>query len=156
MFNLYDITLKDNRNANIIADKLKTPHNAYYFVRDNIKYQDDLFWNSWETPDTILQRKWGVCSGMAILLSSMLSKMGYENKLVITQIKKSGRLHVFNGIKTTGSNGKWVYCDTTAKHTPYGILPNREQKVIGEIYSTGAFVKNPILFNRCCSKFTED
>lgn len=156
MFTLYALTNTNNTHSNEIAERLKTPDNCYYFVRDNIQYKNDLIWNQWESPDTVLERKWGVCSGMAILLASMLAHNGYENKLVITQIKSNKGLHVFNGIKMNGSNGKWVYCDATAKNTPFGKLPNRNQKVIGEIYKTGAFVKNPILFNQCCSKFTED
>lgn len=156
MFTLYELTTQNNSLSNNVADKLNTPEKCYYFIRDNIQYKNDIFWNSWETPDTILERKWGVCSGMAILYSSMLSHLGYENKLVITQVKKTKGLHVFNGIKIQGSNGKWVYCDTTAKKTLYGQLPNRNQLVIGEIYSTGAFVKIPTLFNKCCSNFTEE
>jgi len=96
-----------------LAKELKTPENAYRWVKKNIKYRKEKGDILYE-PEQTLKRGVADCEDLTLLIGSLAKIQGYPVKL---RIVKNGTRHIYPLVKI---RGQWTVLDATPhSNTPY-------------------------------------
>ena len=117
---------------------------AYYFVRDNIRYRPDPFWkDSWQYPLDTLSSRQGDCEDKATLLCSILLANGYRSYCRIAYVEHNGGKREYHVYVLVHVLGKWVPLDPSCQACPPGILGFRELKTILDFNNKEIIVHDP-------------
>jgi hypothetical protein len=114
-----------------LAEKLQaetcaeTFENIWYWVRDNIKYQNDKKGKEQlRTPQRTIYDKMGDCDDMSILISSILTNLGYEHDLNVVAYKAKNRWqHIYPSAYDRSGNRYVLDCVPEIPHFNYEEKP---------------------------------
>ena len=106
--------VKNQRNPLLIklAKELKTPENAYRWVKQHVKYRREKGDVLYE-PEEILKRGISDCEDLTLLIGSLAKIQGYPVKI---RIVENGTRHIYPLVKI---GGRWVPLDAT----PHANIP---------------------------------
>lgn len=136
-------------SARFQAGDFKQARKIYEFVRDEIQYiHDPLTFEDIQNPETTLKLRAGDCEDQAILLSSLLSAIGFKSALIFTDSDNDGVAdHVYSAvyIPTAPDYSKpfthkelegdqdmndWIPLDPTSQDSDFGIIPIGDFQIV--------------------------
>lgn len=96
----------------------------FYFVRDNIKYiKDPVHLEHIESPMEVLITGAADCDGKAVLLSSLLTSIGIENRYVLIDNHIFVEIKIDNARKYYFQKDGYIALDPTCKSCDFGEVP---------------------------------
>ena len=112
----------NNPRLRVLADRLGSWLNMYYWVRDNIRYKPQgLYHDTWKSPQETLEQREGDCEDLALLLLTLLRIRGYNAWARIARIQrlKDNKIlyHVYVVIKR---DDEWLILDPSCKNCEPG------------------------------------
>lgn len=127
-----------------LANRLKTPENMFYYVRDEISYLPEQKVDLWTTARTTLLNRMGDCDDQAILLSSLLWSKGFTNRIVMSHLITYDSGHMY--VELIGDNNQVLKLDPTCVECGFGKFPKVEEEIIGYVYPEKSQVVSPRLY----------
>lgn len=102
-------------------DKLAEAEKLFTFVRDNIRYMQDVHGiETLATPWLTLARGVGDCDDQTTLLGALLESAGYPTRLIMTGYTDNNYEHVYLQVCI---DGEWYSCDATESQLNFGEDP---------------------------------
>ena len=100
-----------------IARSLGSPQRIFSWIRNNIRYKNELI-EHWQRPDETIIKGTGDCEDFAILFASMCKAIG--RKVAIVGIDTVRGWHMFDLLK---EGNDWIIVDPTEGFWGFGIYP---------------------------------
>lgn len=108
----------------LTSDEICYAKALFYFVRDNIKYiKDPVAIEHIESPMEVLITGATDCDGMAVLLSSLLTSIGIENRYVLIDNHVFVEIKIDNARKYYFQKDGYIALDPTCKNCNFGEVP---------------------------------
>ena len=131
------------------AGDFKQARKIFEFVRDNIQYvYDPMGFEEIQSPDTTLKLRAGDCEDQAILLSSLLSAVGFESAMIFADTDNDGVPdHVYSAVYIPEApdytkpfkrqqlvDGKnlhdWIPLDPASQDSDFGVIPLQDLEIV--------------------------
>jgi hypothetical protein len=132
-------------------DKIKA---IYYWVQDNIRYiafEDGLAAFKPDEAQSVFEKRYGDCKGMANLTKEMLKTAGYDARLTWIGTKRILYDHTIPSLAvnnhmicTVMLNGKKYFLDATEKYMPFGENAERIQNRPVMIENGATFISDNV------------
>ncbi len=131
------------------AGDFKQARKIFEFVRDEIQYvYDPMGLEEVQPPTTTLKLRAGDCEDQAILLSSLLSAIGFESALIFADTNNDGVSdHVYSAVYIPTApdytkpfenkelkDGKnlhdWIPLDPASQDSDFGVIPVQDLQIV--------------------------
>ena len=131
------------------AGDFKQARKMFEFVRDEIQYvYDPMGLEEIQSPETTLKLRAGDCEDQAILLSSLLSAIGFESALIFADTDNNGVPdHVYSAVYISAApdytkpfkgkklnDGKnlhdWIPLDPASQDSDFGVIPIQDLQIV--------------------------
>ena len=131
------------------AGDFKQARKIFEFVRDEIQYvYDPMGLEEIQSPETTLKLRAGDCEDQAILLSSLLSAVGFESALIFADTDNDGVSdHVYSAVYIPAApdytkpfrrkeldDGKnlhdWIPLDPASQDSDFGVIPIHDLEIV--------------------------
>jgi hypothetical protein len=131
------------------AGDFKQARSIFQFVRDEIQYiYDPMGLEEIQSPETTLKLRGGDCEDQAILLSSLLSAIGFESALIFADTNNNGVPdHVYSTVYIPNApdytkpfkskqlnDGKnlhdWIPLDPASQDSDFGVIPIQDLQIV--------------------------
>jgi len=131
------------------AGDFKQARKIFDFVRDEIQYiYDPMGLEEIQSPETTLKLRAGDCEDQSILLSSLLSAIGFESALIFADTNNDGVPdHVYSAVYIPNApdytkpfknkelkDGKnlhdWIPLDPASQDSDFGVIPIQDMQIV--------------------------
>lgn len=131
------------------AGDFKQARKIFEFVRDEIRYvYDPMGLEEIQSPETTLKLRAGDCEDQAIILSSLLSAIGFESALIFADTDNDGVPdHVYSAVYIPNApdyakpferkklhDGKnlhdWIPLDPASQDSDFGVIPIQDLEMV--------------------------